>query len=91
MNNFIALRESMPHVTCHDVSRCLIGSWMSHGSRVRFRVRVTCSRSHLAFAFVIRDTIGRGMTWGDVTMNSFAFSRESRWRVTKSVASLESH
>ena len=34
----------------------------------------------------MRDTIGRGMTWDDVTMNSFTFSRESCWRVTKSVA-----
>ena len=88
--SLVALRENMLRVTCHDVSHCLIGSRTSHGSRVRFRVRVTCSRSHFAFAFVIRDTIRRGMTWGDVTMNSFTFSRESCWRVTKSVAFLES-
>ena len=81
----------MPHVTCHDVSRCFVGSRTSCGSRVRFRVRVTCSRSRSRFAFAIRDTIGRGMTWGDVTMNSFAFLLESCWRVTKSVAFLESH
>ena len=29
------------------------------------------------FAFAIRDMIGHGMVWGDVTTNSFAFSHES--------------
>ena len=52
--------------------------------------RVMCSHSRSRFAFAIRDTIGCGMTWGDVTMISFTFSRESCWRVTKSVAFLES-
>ena len=40
---------------------------------------------------MIHDTIGRGMTCGDVTMNSFAFSHESHWRMTKSVFILELH
>ena len=65
---------------------------LGHGSLAvvafAFRVRVTCSRSRSRFTFAIRDTIGRGMTWGDVMMNSFAFLRESRWHVTKSVAFL---
>ena len=39
---------------------------------------------------MIHDMIGHGMMCGDVTMNSFTFSRESHWYVTKSVAFLES-
>ena len=74
--SLVALRENMSHVTCHDVSRCLIGSQTSCDSRGRFRVHIMCLRSRSRFAFVIRDTIGRGMTWDDVTTNSFAFSRE---------------
>ena len=35
-----------------------------------------CSCSRFGFAFAIRDAIGRGMTCGDVMMNSFVFSRE---------------
>ena len=40
--------------------------------------------------FPIHDTAGHGMTCGDVTMNSFMFSYESHWYVTKSVMFLES-
>ena len=57
---------------------------------LRVRVHVHGSRSRSQFAFAIRDMIGRGMTWGDVMTNSFTFSHESCWRVTKSVAFLES-
>ena len=45
----------------------------------------------LGFAFAIRDMIGCGMMCGDITTNSFTFSLESCWDVTKSVAFLESH
>ena len=34
---------------------------------------------------MIRDMIGHGMTWGDVMTNSFMFSHESHWYMTKSV------
>ena len=64
---------------------------MSRGSRIHFLARVLGLHSHSWFTFAIRDTIGCGMSCGDVTTNSFMFSLESRWYITKSVAFLESH
>ena len=57
-------------------------------SLVHFLLSGSCL--HSQFVFAIRDTIGHGMTCGDVTTNSFMFSCESHWCVTKSVAFLES-
>ena len=33
--------------------------------------------------FMICDMIGHGMTCGEITMNSFIFSHESQWDMTK--------
>ena len=73
---------------CHDVS-------LAHGHLVvvvfisgfAFRVHVCVYGLHLQFA--ICDTIGCGVTCGDITMNSFTFSRESHWHMTKSVMLLK--
>ena len=72
---------------CHDVllaHECLVV--------VAFILGFTFSGSHsyLWFAFAIHDMIGCGMMWGDIMMNSFTFSCESHWHMTKSVALLES-
>ena len=75
----------MSHVMCPDVSCCFIGSRTSRGNRIHFRVCIEGLHSCLLFTFAIRDTIGDGMTWGDVMMNAFTFYRESHWLVTKSV------
>ena len=66
----------MSHVTCLDMSRCFVGSRMSHINHIHFRVHVLGLHSYLWFMFAIHDMIGHGMTWGDVTMNSFTFSCE---------------
>ena len=64
---------SVTCVTCRDVSLAC-----EHLAGIAFISRFALSvRIHVfGFAFAIRDTIGHGMTWGDVTTNSFAFSRE---------------
>ena len=68
---------------------------MSHGTSHRHLTDVVLVfwglHLHFGFVFTIHDTIGRGMTCDDVTMNSFVFSCESHWDVTKSVVFLESH
>ena len=60
--------------------------WSSH---IGFRVRISGPCSHLKFAFMIHDMIGRGVICGDVMTNSFMFSQDSCWHVTKSVVFLE--
>ena len=80
----------MSHVMCHYMSCCFVGLRISHSSGIHFRVRVLGLHSCLQFALTIRDMIGCGVMWGDVTINSFMFSYESHWHVTKSVTLHES-
>ena len=82
----------MSHVTCLDLT-CHDGSLahkMSHSSRVHCRIHISGLCLYLQFAFAIHDMIGHGVMCGDIMMNSFTFSRESHWYMTKSVAFLES-
>ena len=72
---------------CHDVlltHECLAIVVFVLG--FMFRVCIPVFGSCL---FAIHDMIGRGVTWGDVTMNSFTFTDESRWCMIKSVTFLE--
>ena len=48
----------------------------SHGRLTDVAFVFYGSHLHFGFAFTIHDTIGHGMTWGDVTTNSVAFSCE---------------
>ena len=60
-------------MTCHDVSlahKHLAGIVFISMFALHVRVHVSGS------SFAIRDTIGCGMMWGDVMMNSFTFSHE---------------
>ena len=70
---------------CHDgllACECLAAIAFILG--FAFQVRV-----HIYSLLAIHDTIGCGMMYGDVTMNSFVFSCESCWYMTKSVTFLK--
>ena len=65
------------HIDCANNSMCSVGDILLATKQGAFEsvfgtFSVTCFR----FALAIHDTIGHGMTYGDVTMNSFALSCE---------------
>ena len=78
----------IPLIVCLPDAKNVLwdGSRTSNRCRVRFYGSCLC----FGFMFMIHDTIGCGMMCGDIMTNSFEFSRESRWDVTKSVACIES-
>ena len=68
----------MSHMTCHDVLLAY-----GHLMRVIFHFRVHVGNCWVHILSL--DTIGHGMRWHVITKNSFMFSCDSYWHVTKSI------